>query len=303
MVNILRLPETRSDEGQDNFFHWSMVILPILAEAAYVFDASYYLTHHSNNNGYEGLCSTILIVFAYLRYCSPIENRVSLFIYYILLCLLSETGTIVYLITFIIKKDLFSTIDYILWSLLELIFTIMLIYCRIIKKYQINFIVENKHLFHFMSRLEIILAVFLPFFVSKNFTSLTQNSIAFFLLFDFFSDSYVRFRGVWIKFALYLFVTTVTLTVATEWLYFATKIHFYEQISAISELVSAYLCVLLIILQFFPHHFTPTNIIKISREGFTFQQNFNMDTIIKDEYQNTTREKLDKIVTTIDSYC
>ncbi|CAF1476475.1 unnamed protein product, partial [Rotaria sordida] len=106
-----------------------MVILPILAQAAYVFDAFYYLTYHSDNNGYEGLCSTILIVFAYLRYCSPIENRISLFIYYILLCLLGE-------------------IDYALWSLLELIFTIMLIYCRVIKKYKINFIVENKHLFH-----------------------------------------------------------------------------------------------------------------------------------------------------------
>ncbi|CAF0979868.1 unnamed protein product [Rotaria sordida] len=280
-----------------------MVILPILAQAAYVFDAFYYLTHHSDNNGYEGLCSTILIVFAYLRYCSPIENRISLFIYYILVFLLGEIGGIVYMITSIIKNDLFSTIDYALWSLLELIFTIMLIYCQVIKKYKINFIVENKHLFHFMSRLEIILAIFLPFFISKKFRTLTQNSIAFYLLFDFFSDSYVRFHSIWIKSALYLFVTTVTITVATECVYFAVQLHIYEQISAISELVSACLCNLLIILQFFPYHFTPINMIKISQECFGYQQHLNMYTKITNENQYTPREKSNKIVTTIDSYC
>src|SRR5436309_1694665 len=112
MVSIFRLSEKRSGSGQDKFFLWSMVILPILAQGAYIFDAFYYLTHHSNNKGYEGLVSTILIVFAYLRYCSPIECRLSLFIYYILLCLLNEIGTIGYMITFIIKKDIFFIIIY-----------------------------------------------------------------------------------------------------------------------------------------------------------------------------------------------
>ncbi|CAF3370592.1 unnamed protein product [Rotaria sp. Silwood1] len=154
-----------------------------------------------------------------------------------------------------------------------------------------------------MSRLEIILAVFLPFFISKKYITVTQNSIAFYLLFEFFSDSYVRFRGVWIKLTLYLFVATVTLTVATEWLYFAEKIHFYEQISAVSELVSAYLCDLLIILQFFPYHFAPLNLIKLSKEGFTFQQNLDMNTIITNENQHTSQEKSDNIFITIDSYC
>jgi hypothetical protein len=303
MVSILRLSEKRNDQGQDNFFLWSMVILPILAQVAYIFDAFYYLTHHSNGNAYEGLLSTILIVFAYLRYCSPIESRLILFIYYIFLCLLSEIGTIGYMIIFIIKKDLFFTLVYIFWGVIELIMTIMLIYCRVLMKYQINFIVENKHLFHFMSRLEIILAIFIPFYINKNFTTLTKDSIAFFLLFDFFSDSYVRFQGIWIKSTLYLFVATVTVAVAAEWLYFGAKLHYYEQISAVSELISACLCNLLIVLQFFPYHFTPINITKIAREGFIFQQRLSMNLMDKNENQHVNIEKSNKIDTTLDSYC
>lgn len=303
MVSVLRLSEKRSATGQDNFFLWSMVILPILAQGAYIFDAFYYLTHHADDNAYEGLLSTILIVFTYLRYCSPIESRLILFIYYIFLCLLNEIGTIGYMITFIIKKDLFFTIVYGFWGFIELIITIMLIYCRILMKYEVNFIVENKHLFHFMSRLETILAIFIPFFINKNFTTLTKDSIAFFLLFDFFSDSYVRFQGIWIKLTLYLFVATVTTAVAVEWLYFAEKLHYYEQISAISELVSACLCNLLIVLQFFPYHFTPIHIAKIAREGFIFQKRISMNLMNKTEDEHVTVEKSDQINTIADSYC
>jgi hypothetical protein len=207
------------------------------------------------------------------------------------------------MITFIIKKDLFFTIVYSFWGFIELIMTIMLIYCRIIMRYEINFIVENKHLFHFMSRLETILAIFLPFFISKRFTTLTKDSIAFFILFDFFSGSYARFQGIWIKSTLYLFVATVTIAVATEWLYFTNKLHYHEQISAISELISACLCNLLIILQFFPYHFTPIHIAKIAREGFIFQQRLSMNLMNKNEHEHVTVEKSNQIDTTLDSHC
>ena len=102
-----------------------MVILPFLAQSAYIFDAFYYLTHQTDGNGYEGLLSTILIVFTYLRYCSPIECRLSLCVYYIFLCLLSEIGNIGYMIAFIMKKDIFFTIVYGFWGFIELIMTIM----------------------------------------------------------------------------------------------------------------------------------------------------------------------------------
>lgn len=291
MVSILRLTDKRSQEGQDRFFLWSMVILPILAQGAYIFDAFYFMMHHNPGNAYEGLVSTILIVFAYLRYCAPIESRVSLFIYYIFLCLLSIAGNIGYMVAFILRKESFFVVVYICWAVIEVLITVMLIYCRVICQYQINFVVENKHLFHFMSRLEIILAIFIPFFTSEKFVTVTRDSIAFFLLFDFFSESYSRFRGVWIKSALYLFVATVTVAVATEWLYFAKKLHFYEQISAVSELISACLCSLLIILQFFPYHFTPLNVTKIAREAFNFQQRLSMIQAAETATEQTVEQK------------
>lgn len=303
MVNILRFVDKQPEKGQDKFFLWSMVILPIVAQGAYIFDAFYYLTHQANDNAYEGLLSTILIVFAYLRYCSPIENRPALFIYYIILCLLNEAGTIGYIITFIMKKDSFLIVIYCLHGFVELLMSIMLIYCRIVMRYEINFIVENKHLFHFMSRLEIILAIFIPIFISKSFTTITRDSIAFFLLFDFFSGSYVRFQGVWIKSTLYLFVATVTTAVATEWLYIVEKVHYYEQMSAISELISASLCNILIILQFFPYHFTPIHITKIARDGFVFQQRLSLDLINKAKMEVVDIEKSNKISVIPDSNC
>ena len=179
------------------------------------------------------------------------------------------------------RRDWFFVVVYICWGLIEICFTVMLVYCRVIWKQQINFVVENRHLFHFMSRLETILAIFIPFFTSRSFITLTKDSIAFFLLFDFFSGSYVRFRGMWIKSALYLFVATVTVAVSAEWLYFAQKAHYYEQISAVSELISACLCDTLIILQFFPYHFPPMHISRIAREGFLFQQRLSLDTMVK----------------------
>ena len=302
MVGVFHISDRQAREGQDHFFLWSMIILPVLAQAAYIFDAFYYLAHHTKTNAYEGLLSTILIVFAYLRYCSPIECRRKLFLYYIFLCLLNVTGTMGYMVVFILQKDWFFVGVYICWGLIEICFTIMLIYCRVICKQSINFIVENKHLFHFMSRLETILAIFIPFFTSKSFITLTKDSIAFFLLFDFFSASYARFRGIWIKSALYLFVGTVTIAVAAEWLYFAQKSHYYEQISAVSELISACLCNCLIILQFFPYHFPPIHITQIAREGFIFQQRLSLDTIAKAQEQRVKNIKI-KMETPTDSNC
>ena len=170
-------------------------------------------------------------------------------------------------------------------------------------RYPINFIVENKHLFHFMSRLEIILAIFIPLFTSRSFTTLTKDSIAFFLLFDFFSDSYVRFQGIWIKSTLYVFVGTVTLAVASEWLYVAQKLHYFEQISAVSELISACLCNLLITLQFFPYHFTPLNVKKIAREGFICSKRHSLDSMKAQSDSTVTTIEIETIAVNDDSRC
>jgi len=276
MPSSFRLTLKTPDEGQDNFFLWSMVILPIVADIAYIYDAYYFLsqklTHH-----YEGLFSTILVVFTYLRYCAPIESPRILAIYYIVLCILNEAGTIGYLIVYVQLKDTYNIVIYIGWGLLEITMTGFLIYYRVIKRCQPNFRVESQHLFKFISRLEIILAIFIPFFLNNQSATLTKDSIAFFLLFDFFSESYSRFQGFWIKAFLYLFVCTVTVCVAAEWIFANEHVHTEEVIASIFEFLSACLCDTLIIFQFIPYHFKPRGIAEIARQALIFQQKLATD--------------------------
>jgi len=260
------------EDGQDRFFLYAMIVLPFLSSGSYLFDAWYHYSNPPEERNYEGLLSTILIVFSYLQYCAPIRSRKALTIYHVLLCLITEIATIGYLLYYIKKKEIVSIIFHSCRLLLDVLFTSGLIYCRAVKEYECHIVVENKHLFHFMSRLEVLLTIFIPIYMNVKYTSLTRNMIAYFLLFDFFSDSYVRFQGVWIKSALYLFATTTTISVATEWFYFNHQEHIYEQISIISELVATILCDAIIILQFFPFHFKTQHVQNIARQALLFQK-------------------------------
>ena len=75
-------------DNQDRFFLWAMVFLPIFSLCAYVFDAYFYYVHarHTANGTalYEGLLSTILLVFMYLQFCVPIESKPLLCFYHVL---------------------------------------------------------------------------------------------------------------------------------------------------------------------------------------------------------------------------
>jgi hypothetical protein len=274
-----RLTLKKPHEGQDNFFLWAMVILPIFADAAYIYDA-YHLLSGSTNRHCEGLFSTILIVFTYMRYCAPIESRRMLGAYYVLLCVLYEVGTIGYLISYIQHNETYDIILYFGWGILEIVMTGCLIYYRVVKGCQPNFPLESKHLFAFITRLEIILAIYIPFFFNIQSITLTKHSIAFFLLFEFFAESYHRFEGFWIKATLYLFVCTVTVCVACEWLYLSNNQsnnhnEAEEVVASVFEFVSGCLCDMIIIFQFIPYHFKPEGISDIARTAFIFQQEVN----------------------------
>jgi hypothetical protein len=204
---------------------------------------------------YEGLLSTILILFAYLQYCAPIESKSLLFAYHLFLWILIEVGHIGYFLSYIHSKEVFRAVVFGGWMICDIIFTWALLYCRVQLRLQCHIEVGNKHIFHFISRLEVILAIFIPIFLSQEFSTITRNNIAFFLLFDFFAEKYKRFSGIWIKSCLYLFVTAVTVSAAAEWLYFTFKQDTYEYITDVAELVSACFCYAFIIMQFFNHHF------------------------------------------------
>lgn len=260
------------EDGQDRFFLYAMIILPFCSAGSYVFDAWYHYQHHTSGRTYEGLLSTIVIVFSFLQYCVPMRSRKALAIYFILLCITTQLGTLGYLIEYIHEKDVLKIVFYICCIIMDFLFTSGLIYCRVINEYESHIIVENKHLFHFVSRLEVILTIFIPAYMNTDFTSLTRNIIAYFLLFDFFSDSYSRFQGIWIKGALYLFAMTTTVSVATEWFYFNDHQYIFEEVSLVSELVATALCDTIIILQFFPFHFKTQHVQNIAREALIFQQ-------------------------------
>ena len=275
------------EDGQDYFFLYAMIIVPFLSSGAYLFDAWYYYVTKPKVHTYEGLLSTIVIVFSYLQYCAPIRSRKARCIYHILLWIINEVATLGYLLYYIRAGYTFKIIVYVCFGLIELYFTAGLIYCRVICDLESHIIVENKHLFHFMSRLEVILTIFIPVYANVQYQSLTRNTIAYFLLFDFFSDSYARFQGIWIKAALYFFVATVTLSVATEWFYFNSSTYAYDQVSLIAELVSAVLCVTIILLQFFAFHFKSDHVKSIIRAAILYQQSLAKDVQNRLDLQST----------------
>jgi hypothetical protein len=246
------------NRADDRFFVIATVILPFLAEAAYLFDVFYYHTHRASSTGYEGLLSSILSVFIYLQYCAPLRSRYSRVFYHLSLWILSVVGTIGHVVFYTKKHDIFHVVLYAIWTTIDSIYFICLLYCRVFSKHRglhVHMPVEQKHLFHFISRLEIILAIFIPVFFDTRLITLTRDNIAFYILFDFFAESYHHFHGVTIKATLYIFVITVTASVATEWIHIANHEKKYEIVSLIFETVAACLCYSLIVMQFFPANF------------------------------------------------
>ena len=248
---------TRS-RAEDLFFLVATVALSYFAQGAYLFDVFYYHTHYASTGGYEGLLSSILSVFVYLQYSVPIRSRYIRFFYHLSLWILSEVGTVGHVVFYARKNDTFHLVLYCIWATIDTIFFICLLYCRVFSKHhglRVHIALEQEHLFHFISRLEVILAIFIPVFFNTNFITLTRDNIAFYILFDFFAESYHRFRGGPIKATLYIFVITVTASVATEWIHIANHKIVFEKASLILEIIAACLCDTLIMMQFFPKNF------------------------------------------------
>ena len=248
--------------ADDRFFVITTAILPLLALAAYLFDVYYFHHYAVLSLGYEGLLSSILSVFVYLQYSVPLRSRHLRFFYHLFLWILSEVGTLGHVVYFAKKHDVLHVILYILWAIIDSIYLVCLLYCRVFSKHhglRVHMPIKQEHLFHFISRLEVILAIFIPIFFDTRLITLTRDNIAFYILFDFFAESYHYFRGVRIKATLYIFVVTVTASVATEWIYIAKHEKKYEVASLICELVAACFCYSLIVMQFFPANFQSRN--------------------------------------------
>ncbi|CAF3285428.1 unnamed protein product [Rotaria socialis] len=251
------LSPSLSSRSEDKFFVVVSVLLPIVAQTAYIFDVFYYHLNSKQDNGYEGLLSSVLSVFAYLQYCVPIRSRCTRFFYHLFLWILSEIGTLGHLIL-CDRRRISSMILYSLSGLVDSIYCGCLIYCRVFSKdryVRVHMAIEQRHLFRFISRLEVILAIFIPIFFDTRFITLTRDNIAFYILFDFFAEYYHRFHGLRVKAVLYVFVGTVTASVTLEWIHLVKHDKNYEIASSLCELLASCLCYSLIIMQFFPNNF------------------------------------------------
>ncbi|CAF1534129.1 unnamed protein product [Didymodactylos carnosus] len=231
-------------EDDNNEPRVAMFLLPLISAGVYSGDAWFlYITH----SYYSGFLSTVSIIFFYLQFSTIIESNLYLLIYHTLICLLMLSGDIAYILYYIATKNLMQWILFIGYLILHSLFTALMYYKKRNNR-RPRVLVEQSTLFHYISRLEIVFALFIPIFSNEKLHSRTTNNIAFFILFDFFFENYkvFRCRSKITKFLLYVFVIVVTVSAFFEWLFYARERHLYENLSAIPEIFATALCCYLI---------------------------------------------------------
>ncbi|CAF1173252.1 unnamed protein product [Adineta steineri] len=237
-----------------------MVFCSLIALGTYIFDAYYFMVHAINETDpgrFEGLISTILIIFVYMQFCIPIRQKSLLTIFFLVLWILHVAGHVGYLIAFIYIGNRYGIVTFALWILGTTIYTIGLIYYRVILGRYHYIQIRNQHFFHFISQLEIILAIYISIYGLSEIKTISRSNVAFFLLFDFFTGDYDRFHGLLIKVVLHIFVACVTASVTLEFIFVSVRLHGYENASYILDVVSAYIFFLFIFLQFHHVNFKP----------------------------------------------
>jgi hypothetical protein len=119
-----------------------------------------------------------------------------------------------------------------------------------IHSYEPLICIQHKALFSVISRLEVILAILVPIFSQQDLVKRTVANISLFILYDFFSVYYHLFT-LRLKWALWLFVVFITISVVNEWLYFVNhQWRLCDQISTGFEFLAECACYLLILWQF-----------------------------------------------------
>lgn len=271
-----RIASDEMDQNDGSFFYYLMLTMPVLALAAYIYDAcSLFISN--NENG--GLLSSVLFIFYFLHYSVTINSRWLLTVYQFLIGSMVIAGDIIYVLYHLKKNNQIQLGRYAAYILLDFVFNLILWICKILtiskahKKnvwyctraneirnlnqinLRLHIKVHQRQFFSFLSRLEAIVATLIPIFFSDKIARTTSANIGFFILFDFFSKSFYKLDSVWIKTCLYLFISTVTASIVTEWLYYMKLEIIYSQVSGLLELLAACWCYMFIILQFFPSHF------------------------------------------------
>ena len=227
-------------------------------------------------HNYAGLTSTILLLFYYLQYDVKISSsHPRLYLIYqslLLMCIL--TGDILYAYYYgHYKHDIFLMVIFIIYGIIDSTFVFIVGYLKYYRQYRVSMGISIHNLFHLMSRLEVLLIVLIPIFTSYDVIS--TNSIAFFILYEFFSHSYnnpdLVYSGT-SRLSFWLLIIFATMTVLFENFEFvydqraedahnATTKEYNEELtriflytSNIMEILASVACYVLLLLQFFSKH-------------------------------------------------
>ncbi len=110
-----------------SIFYYLMIIMPILALAAYIYDAS---TLFKSNDETGGLLSSILFIFYFLQYSVTIESKWLLTGYQFLLWIMVTAGDVVYVLYYFRENNQVQWIRYIGYILLDSVFNLALWSCK-----------------------------------------------------------------------------------------------------------------------------------------------------------------------------
>ncbi len=160
-------------------------------------------------------------------------------------------GDLVYLFYHHRERNTFNQCIFALRTIQDTIFIGSICIYKI-RSYTPLICIQHKALFSVISRLEVILAILVPIFAQQNLVKRTVANIGLFILYDFFSVYYHQFT-LRLKWALWLFVVFITISVVNEWLYFVNhQWRLCDQISTGMELLAEGACCLVILWQFRP---------------------------------------------------
>jgi hypothetical protein len=244
-----------------------MSILPITAVLSYQIDAIWQLQFR---NMYAGLSSTILHIFYFLQFYTHLKCNsqtitvVYIYLYHIIIWIFKVRfsinkkleieffktgGNLVYFYYNHREKNIFNQCIFAFRTIQDTIFISSICIYKI-RLYDPLICVQHKALFNVISRLEVILAILVPIFAQENLVKRTVANISLFILYDFFSVYYHLFTFR-LKWALWLFVVFITISVIHEWLYFVNhQWRLCDQISTGMEFLAECACCLLILWQF-----------------------------------------------------
>ncbi|UJR21040.1 hypothetical protein I4U23_024140 [Adineta vaga] len=277
----LRLVHKQLVQRYQNTVDWVLNalgwLLPLIAVIAFVGDGVWILCAYDSNSkeqhNYAGLVSTILILFYYLQYDVKIgTTHPKLYLIYqssILAGIL--TGDILYAYYYgNFVKNTFMMIIFIVYAIIDSGYVIIVAYFKWYRQYRVSMGLSIHSLFHLMSRLEVLLIILIPIF--STYDVISTNSIAFFILYEFFSHSYhnpdLIYSGC-SRLAFWLLIILATTTVICENFEFvysrlqqdthdpSLEKHYYnlalafQYASNISELCASIACYVLLLLQFF----------------------------------------------------